>query len=137
MRSGIVLGAMDRRTLAVGLVASAGAFALVFFAFTLFCGMMAVEGNEPGEPPNEPYCVPAPHPVAAGFAMVCVLGVWLAWRRMAWAVVGLGALMTATFLLFIFSMGYFGLGPAIAVVVAGLLLLGTGDETEPGPAASM
>lgn len=133
MGSGIVLGAMDRRTWAAGLVASAGAFALVFFVFTLFCGMMAVDAKGPGEPRNEPYCVPAPHPVAAVFAMVCVLGVWLAWRRMAWAVVGLGVLMTATSLLFIFSLGYFGVGPAAVVLVAGFLLFGTKENAEPIP----
>lgn len=121
---------MDRRTWATGLVASAGAFALVFFVVTVFCGAME---RAPGGPAQ---CASAPHLLPAAFALVCVIGVWLAWRRMAWAVIGLGVLMTATSVLYMFSVGYFGLAPAAVVLVAGLLLLGDHAETEPADSAA-
>lgn len=110
---------------------------MTFFVVTFFCGAMQVDANEPGEPANEPYCVSAPHPVPGFFTLVCAAGVWLAWRRIAWTVIALGTLMTATGVLFIFSMGYFGIGPAVAVLFAGFLLLGSdGEAKRPEPAVT-
>ncbi len=116
---------MDRRTWAVGLVASAGAFALVFFVVTVFCGAME---RPPG---GQAQCVSAPHPLPGLYVLVCALGTWLAWRRMAWAVVGLGALMAGAAVLFMFSLGYIGLGPSVLVLVAGVLLMGTRQAPPP------
>jgi hypothetical protein len=125
---------MRRRIWAVGLCAAAAALSFTFFIMTFVCGAMQVEGNEPGEPRNEPICVSNPHPVAAIFGVVAVVAAFLAWNAHAWPVVAAGALVTAAGLLFIFSMGFFGFPVGILILVAGGLMLGRRERRADAPA---
>lgn len=105
------------------LAAAGTGVALAFFLMTLFCGMVEVRESMPGQPPNTPSCLSAPHPMATVFMALAALGALLGLRGMAWPLIGIGVLMTGLAILFVLSMGLWGLGSALLVLASGLALL--------------
>lgn len=122
---------MDRRHVAVGCALAGVAIALTFALVTYLCGVRSVGEicTSAADCAAKSSCVSYLHPMAIPYVLLALAGVALAWMRLAYPLLVMGALGTLVGIAFGMSMGLAGIGVGVLVLAAGVALLGRPGAT--------
>lgn len=115
-----------RRYVAVGCALAGAALALVFAYQTYVCGMRSVGETctSAADCAAKSSCVSYLHPMAIPYVLLGLAGAALAWMRLAYPLLVMGAVGTLVGIAFGLSMGFVGMGVGVLVLAAGVVVLG-------------
>jgi hypothetical protein len=110
-----------RRAVAIAFSIVAASISATFAVLTSFCGMMSVEGNDPGAPSGKPHCVSAPNPVAFLQSLMAMASIAALWKRVPAVALVLGLVSFAVGVLAGLSGGFFTIIPGALSLAAGIV----------------